>query len=240
MSKKMVTPPKKYHRRLKEMVTPPSAWRNWDPMKDRGLGLGKLMTGALQVITHHDDPMYKMLEHMGRGGGSLRESFGHRWNKEHLDTVGEWEGFLSSEPHADFLAEYGDNPEELTNRELFNIMNAGDEDAMRSMLAVLGYSDPAGELSSYVGKNLWDLQAKYNKLYAEGMKPVEGAWNKFATQAENIKRANTMWGNPIDDDEVAEFAGDLNLKYGNVNKEVLSTVINEALNAIAGYNTEVS
>jgi len=227
--------PSKWHQKF---VTRPSAWRSWKPFRDKGGGLGKLLTGAMQVVTPTDDPMYEMLEHMGRGQ-SLTD-MGKRWSKEHMETVGEWEQFQESGAHQDFLSTVGANPEDLTNRELFQILGSGDQNAIRSMLSVLGYGDVGGQLSQYVGNQLWDIQSKYKELYAEKMKPVEGAWSKFGGEFENLKRTDNMWGDPIDDKAVGDFAESLDLKYGNIDKEVLSTVINEALNAISGYSTEVS
>ena len=61
---KRLKPSKWHQKRLKQMVKKPSAWRKWKPFRQRGLGLGKFVTGALQAITPTSSSMYDKLKYM--------------------------------------------------------------------------------------------------------------------------------------------------------------------------------
>ena len=215
MSKKMVTPPKAWRKRAKKAFTRPSAWRKWKPFRQRGLGLGKLVVGALQAVTPTSDPMYKKLKYM-ENVDSLTNA-GIRFATDDWQPLHEFEQWSKGINGKKFS--------EYTNKEMANILSGNDRDAIRALLLAKGIEDYNWEMTNLIQEKFPDLLAKHQKGVALKGKEIQSRYGEFPSMA-------TPTGFGTGEGKTRDKYLDIHSMYGDSSKQILDQIVNEALNTI--------
>ena len=221
MSKKMVTPPKALRKRVKQAFTRPKAWREWKPGVQKGLGLGKFVTGLLQSITNVDDPMYDKLNYMGKGD-SLRDA-ATRFATDDYKPLDEWEDWLSGYTGKTKMSQF-------SNKEIARILSTGNKNEIRGLLYAKGIKDYNWELTNIVKDTFPDLLKKHAGDVEEQTAGVGQAWERYA-KSKNRNRYGTRFG-VGEDKTVLDIYTGLEDKYGNIHSEILDQIVQDALGQI--------
>ena len=214
----MVTPPKKLRKRVKQAFTRPSAWRKWKPGRQRGLGLGKFVTGALQAITPTSSSMYDKLKYMEEADTLLSLS----GNKGSLNrfAVDDWQPLHEFEQWSKGYK--GKKFSEYSNKEMANILSGNNRDAIRGLLLAKGIEDYNWEMTNLIQEKFPDLLKKHQKGVSSTGKEIQSKYGEFPSMA-----TPTGYGTGRDGTRAKYL--DIHGMYGDASKQILDQIVNEAL-----------
>tara|TARA_R100000234_G_scaffold164_1_gene114 strand:+ start:10140 stop:10757 length:618 start_codon:yes stop_codon:yes gene_type:complete len=198
----------------KKMVTPPKAWRAWKPFRQRGLGLGKALTGALQVITPTSSSMYDKLDYMSRGD-SLGSAAG-RFATTDYKPFHEYETWLEKYKGKRKMSDF-------SNRDIMKILTSGSRDDIRGFLHAKGIDDYNWELTNLIQDKFPDLIKKEQKMLGQTEREIDSVWNQFGSPQMNPTGFGT------NKNKTRDQYLNIQDRYGDSAAKIVNDIINEAM-----------
>ena len=224
-------------KKLTKAFTRPSAWRSWQPFKDRGLGLGKAVTGLAQAFTNPDSDLGRKLEYMateeGPEGASSLEGAFNWFSKSGQETRRAIEDidYSASQDWEDWQKEFGTDA--LSDSQILDLFARGDRDEIKGYLKHVGAEDIGDNFLNWLQQNMFDVMGQYKANLTELFKGIDKTKGDFSSKYLASRRGGGEgFGQGIDEDSVDDLMHDLYASYGDARQRGRTGVVDEILRLV--------